>query len=91
MSSSVSSTKSQYVYGESLAATADSDYKMNGLTLKNRISSVKERFLLDAFDDEYGGVVVDHDKLPSNPNAFTAMLRNSLSDWRRKVKIIKKP
>ncbi|CAF2090996.1 unnamed protein product [Brassica rapa] len=86
ISSSVSSTKSQYVYGESLAATADSDYKMNGLTLKNRISSVKERLLLDAFDDEYGGVVVDHGRLPSSPTVFTSMLQSSLSDWRRKGK-----
>ncbi|KAG2261793.1 hypothetical protein Bca52824_068872 [Brassica carinata] len=86
ISSNVSNTKSQYVYGESLAATADSDYKMNGVSLKNRISSVKERLLLDAFDDEYGGVVVDHGKLPSNPTVFTSMLRNSLSDWRRKGK-----
>ncbi|KAL0737318.1 hypothetical protein Bca4012_013528 [Brassica carinata] len=86
ISSNVSNTKSQYVYGESLAATADSDYKMNGVSLKNRISSVKERLILDAFDDEYGGVVVDHGKLPSNPTVFTSMLRNSLSDWRRKGK-----
>lgn len=60
---------------------------MNRVNLKNRalISSVKERLLLDAYDDEYGGVVVDHGKLPSNPNAFASMLRNSLLDWRRKV------
>lgn len=63
---------------------------MNGLTLKNRISSVKERLLLDAFDDEYGGVVVDHGRLPSNPTVFTSMLQSSLSDWRRKVKLVKK-
>lgn len=60
---------------------------MNGVNLKNRtlISAVKERLLLDAFDDEYGGVVVDHGKLPSNPYTFTSMLRASLSDWRRMV------
>ncbi|KAF8108433.1 hypothetical protein N665_0109s0055 [Sinapis alba] len=86
ISSNISSPKSQFVYGESLGATADSGYKMNEVTLKNRISSVKERLLLDAFDDEYGGVVVDHGKLPSNPTVFTSMLRNSLSDWRREGK-----
>ncbi|ESQ39874.1 hypothetical protein EUTSA_v10000934mg [Eutrema salsugineum] len=88
ITSNASNTKSQFVYGESLATTADLGYKMNAVNLKNRtlISSVKEKLLLDAYDDEYGGVVVDHEKLPSNPNAFTSMLRNSLSDWRRKGK-----
>lgn len=82
-----SNTKSQSVYGGSVAATSDSGYKINGVNLKSRtlISSVKERLLLDAYDDEYGGVIVDHGKLPSNPYAFASMLRASLSDWRRKV------
>ncbi|KAG7536091.1 NUDIX hydrolase domain [Arabidopsis suecica] len=83
-----SNTKSQSVYGGNIAATADSGYKINGVNLKSRtlISSVKERLLLDAYDDEYGGVIVDHGKLPSNPFAFASMLRASLSDWRRKGK-----
>uniref|UniRef100_A0A1J3H8B6 Nudix hydrolase n=1 Tax=Noccaea caerulescens TaxID=107243 RepID=A0A1J3H8B6_NOCCA len=87
-SSSVSSTKSQFVNGESVTKIADSGYKMNGVNLKNRalISSVKEILVLDAYDDEYGGVVVDHGKLPTNPNAFASKLRNSLLDWRKKGK-----
>lgn len=88
--SSSSNTKSQFVYGGgSIAATSDSGYKMNGVNLKSRTlmsSAVKERSLLDAYDDEYGGVIVDHGKLPSNPYAFASMLRASLSDWRRKGK-----
>ncbi|KAL1213984.1 Nudix hydrolase 8 [Cardamine amara subsp. amara] len=88
VSSSVSNTKSQLFYGESITTTSDSGYKMNEVNLKSRtlISAVKERLLLDAFDDEYGGVIVDHRKLPSNLNTFTSMLRASLSDWRRKGK-----
>ena len=41
--------------------------------------------VLDAVDDEYGGVVVDPEKLPSNPNAFAYVLRSSLSHWEMKV------
>lgn len=59
---------------------------MNGLTLKNRISSVKERLLLDAFDDEYGGGVVNQGKLLLNPNTFISMVRNFLC-CRRNVKL----
>ncbi|OMO52591.1 hypothetical protein COLO4_37085 [Corchorus olitorius] len=42
--------------------------------------------LLDAFDDEYGGVIVDAERLPANPNAFASMLRSSLSHWKAKEK-----
>ncbi|XP_010494956.1 PREDICTED: nudix hydrolase 8 [Camelina sativa] len=88
ISSSDTNTKSQFAYGERIAATSDSGYKINGVNLKSRtlISSVKERLLLDANDDAYGGVIVDHENLPSNPYAFASMLRASLSDWRKKGK-----
>lgn len=45
----------------------------------------REMGVLDAVDDEYGGVVVDHEKLPSNTNAFAYVLRSSLSHWKMKV------
>lgn len=59
---------------------------MDGLNIRNKnlLSYAKERLLLDTHD-EYGGVGVDHGKLPSNPNAFASMLRNSLSNWRTKA------
>jgi len=41
--------------------------------------------VLDACDDEYGGVVVDPDRLPVNPDAFASMLQFSLSHWKMKV------
>ncbi|XP_010484743.1 PREDICTED: nudix hydrolase 8-like [Camelina sativa] len=68
ISSSDTNTKSQFAYGERIAATSsDSGYKINGVNLKSRtlISSVKEGLLLDANDDAYGGVIVDPEKLPS--------------------------
>ncbi|KZV53294.1 Nudix hydrolase, partial [Dorcoceras hygrometricum] len=38
--------------------------------------------ILDAFDDEYGGVVVNPERLPSNPNVFSQALRLSLHHWK---------
>lgn len=45
----------------------------------------KER-ILDAFDDEYEGVVVNPDTLPSNPNVFASTLRSSIYNWKLKGK-----
>ncbi|GKU95609.1 hypothetical protein SLEP1_g8944 [Rubroshorea leprosula] len=42
--------------------------------------------VLHAFDDEYGGVIVDPRRLPANPNAFASVLRSSLSHWKAKEK-----
>ncbi|KAF6159020.1 hypothetical protein GIB67_022175 [Kingdonia uniflora] len=38
--------------------------------------------LLEAFDDEYGGVIIDPGCLPSSSNAFVRLLRDSLSNWK---------
>ncbi|KAF9662445.1 hypothetical protein SADUNF_Sadunf18G0054000 [Salix dunnii] len=39
---------------------------------------------LEAFDDEYDGVIIDPNKLPSSANAFASSLRASLSSWKLK-------
>ncbi|KAJ7952556.1 Nudix family hydrolase [Quillaja saponaria] len=39
--------------------------------------------VLDAFDDDYGGVVIDPERLPANPSAFVPILRFSLSHWKK--------
>lgn len=44
----------------------------------------KER-VLEAFDDEYEGVVINPDTLPSNPNVFASTLRSSIYNWKLKV------
>jgi hypothetical protein len=41
--------------------------------------------VLNAFEDEYGGVVVDPTFLPNTLNAFSASLRSSLSYWSQQV------
>ncbi|KAI3915323.1 hypothetical protein MKX01_035582 [Papaver californicum] len=42
--------------------------------------------LLDAYDDEYGGVIIEPEHLPSNANSFASILRTSLSNWKLKGK-----
>ncbi|KAJ6372178.1 hypothetical protein OIU76_026628 [Salix suchowensis] len=51
------------------------------------VSSLSPGFaveFLEAFDDEYDGVIVDPNKLPSSANAFASSLRASLSSWKLK-------
>lgn len=40
---------------------------------------------LDAWDDEYDGVIIDPNSLPSSANAFVSALQASLSNWKLKV------
>ncbi|KAM7258015.1 hypothetical protein ACFE04_013756 [Oxalis oulophora] len=42
--------------------------------------------VLEAVDDHYGGVVVDPQSLPANPNLFASLLTYSLSHWKSKGK-----
>lgn len=44
--------------------------------------------VLDAFEDEYGGVVVDPTFLPNTSNAFSASLGSSLSYWSQQAGFI---
>lgn len=46
----------------------------------------RDKWVLDASDDEYGGVLVNPERLPSNPDKFNFMLRASLSHWKVKGK-----
>ncbi|KAF5183826.1 Nudix hydrolase [Thalictrum thalictroides] len=42
--------------------------------------------LLDAYDDEYGGVIIEPECLPSSANAFASILQSSIFDWTLKGK-----
>ncbi|MCL7029024.1 hypothetical protein MKW94_001483 [Papaver nudicaule] len=42
--------------------------------------------LLDAYDDEYGGVIIEPENLPSNASAFASILQTSLLNWKLKGK-----
>ncbi|PWA76796.1 Nudix hydrolase 6-like protein [Artemisia annua] len=53
----------------------------------NRIPFTEnQRLLLDAFDDEYGGVIVNPEKLPVDSNLFASVLHSSISIWRTQGK-----
>ncbi|KAL6985920.1 nudix (nucleoside diphosphate linked moiety X)-type motif 8 [Sarracenia purpurea var. burkii] len=47
---------------------------------------LREMRELDSFDDEYGGVIINPERLPSNPKVFGSKLRSSLSHWKAKGK-----
>lgn len=40
---------------------------------------------LDACEDDYDGVIINPQCLPTSANAFAAILRSSLSYWKLKV------
>ncbi|GFS43946.1 nudix hydrolase homolog 8 [Actinidia rufa] len=61
-------------------------YHINGTNGAGSSLFVNELRELDAFDDEYGGVVVNPERLPSNPNVFASRLQSSLSQWKTKGK-----
>ncbi|XP_060179923.1 nudix hydrolase 8-like isoform X2 [Lycium barbarum] len=44
----------------------------------------RDKWVLDAADDEYGGVLINPERLPSNPDKFSFVLRASLSHWKVK-------
>jgi len=47
---------------------------------------LENNFVLEATDDEYGGVVVDADRLPDDKAAFARSLAASLSYWKSVVR-----
>lgn len=48
-------------------------------------TALENNFVLEATDDEYGGVVVDADRLPADKAAFARSLAASLSYWKSVV------
>lgn len=49
-------------------------------------AALEHNFVLEATDDEYGGVVVDADRLPVDKAAFARRLAASLSYWKSVVR-----
>jgi hypothetical protein len=49
-------------------------------------TALENNFVLEATDDEYGGVVVDADRLPDDKAAFARSLAASLSYWKSVVR-----
>ncbi|KAM7491181.1 hypothetical protein LguiA_034102 [Lonicera macranthoides] len=61
-------------------------FQINGTNGATRSIYFGDISVLDAFDDEYGGVIVNPERLPSNPHVFASVLRSSLSHWKIKGK-----
>lgn len=59
-------------------------FRMNGTNGASPTTYFSTR-VFDSLDDEYGGVVVNPERLPSNPSVFASILRSSLSRWKLKV------
>ncbi|OAY56759.1 nudix hydrolase 8 isoform X2 [Manihot esculenta] len=57
-------------------------YRINGANGSNSSLFSGRMKVLDAFDDEYGGVVVDSKNLPKNSDDFASALHFSLSHWK---------
>ncbi|KAL2903130.1 Nudix hydrolase 8 [Bienertia sinuspersici] len=74
----------------SMAPDSISNNKVTPSTLmfQSRINKINEANskILDHFDDEYGGVIINSEKLPSNSNDFAFLLHSSVSQWRTKGK-----
>lgn len=49
-------------------------------------TSPREGLILDAHEDEYGGIIINPERLPRNANIFCPALRASLSHWKQKGK-----
>lgn len=67
-------------------AAETSFHRMNGINGSTSSLGYRNLRVLDAFDDVYEGIVVDSDGLPDDPNNFEAILRFSLSHWKKMVK-----
>ncbi|XP_014520477.1 nudix hydrolase 8 isoform X1 [Vigna radiata var. radiata] len=64
-------------------AAETSFHRMNGINGSTSSLGYRNLRVLDAFDDVYEGIVVDSDGLPDDPNNFEAILRFSLSHWKK--------
>ncbi|XP_044484793.1 nudix hydrolase 8-like isoform X2 [Mangifera indica] len=61
-------------------------YRINGKYGASSILFSGDTRVLEASYDEYEGVVVDPEGLPATPDAFSSILRFSLTHWRRRKK-----
>lgn len=55
------------------------------VTSPNSSSQSVTTGILDAWNDEYGGVIINSESLPTSANAFASAFQASLSNWKMKV------
>ncbi|KAJ0961876.1 hypothetical protein J5N97_029704 [Dioscorea zingiberensis] len=82
-SCSIASTSSEEIDAVSPKKSLESSFsRINGNGFAYPWTPSRKTYILDAFEDEYGGIVVNSEKLPRNANAFASILHVSLSQWR---------
>ncbi|KAJ1386468.1 NUDIX hydrolase domain [Sesbania bispinosa] len=69
--------------GSDNLAVETSSHHINGINGSSSSFYHRNLRVLDAFDDDYGGVVIDPNRIPANPYAFAPVLRLSLSQWKK--------
>ncbi|XP_015961261.1 nudix hydrolase 8 [Arachis duranensis] len=69
--------------GANNVAAETSFHSSNGLNGSTWSLFTRNLKVLEAYDDEYGGVVIDPDRLPTNPSVFARALNLSLSHWKK--------
>ncbi|KAK2648956.1 hypothetical protein Ddye_016445 [Dipteronia dyeriana] len=79
---------SNSTYLSKRAITSGDVYRITGTSGAISMLFSRNIRLLDFFDYQYEGVVVDPERLPANPNVFASRIRPSLSHWRRMVLVV---
>ncbi|XP_010933608.2 uncharacterized protein [Elaeis guineensis] len=82
-------------YSISRSSSEDIDSTARGKFLKSDSSIIngsevaaclwppaRGNYILDAYEDEYGGIIIKSESLPWNANDFASSLRASLSQWK---------
>ncbi|XP_031504483.1 nudix hydrolase 8-like isoform X2 [Nymphaea colorata] len=84
----VSSTRKKYLpIALKTGILSDNAYERRRTNAISIDTAVKETVeLLESYDDEYGGAIIDPKSLPSCTNSFASILRSSLSYWESKGK-----
>ncbi|XP_058085522.1 nudix hydrolase 8-like [Magnolia sinica] len=58
--------------------------RLNGMNGAHSHPSSRESYVLPAYEDQYGGIVVDYERLPFDTNVFASSLQVSLAHWKLK-------
>ncbi|KAJ7944705.1 Nudix family hydrolase [Quillaja saponaria] len=69
--------------GPHILAAETNCHGINGINGETSNLYSRNMRVLDAFDDEYGGVVMDTERLPESPSAFAPSLHFSLAHWKK--------
>lgn len=72
--------------GQENIAAETFGYQVNGTNGATSALFLRDICVLDYYDDEYGGIIVNPERLPANPQIFASRLGVSLSCWKSEGK-----